>query len=127
PAQREALGLAFLDDLTHEEVAAELGLPLGTAKTRIRTGLQKLRAVLGPQRAALAVLCLLAVVGIRWWSERTTLARYDRALSMLTASDSVNLRLAAVSPTPEETHARYRGRPGAPTAVVTLSKFPPAP
>src|SRR5215510_7474882 len=46
--QREALRLAFLDDLTHEQVAAELDLPLGTAKTRIRTGLKKLRGTLGP-------------------------------------------------------------------------------
>ncbi len=49
PSQREALSLAFLEDLTHEQVAAELGLPLGTAKTRIRTGLQKLRSTLGPR------------------------------------------------------------------------------
>src|SRR5437773_11637793 len=41
--QREALSLAFLDDLTHEQVAVELGVPLGTAKTRIRPGLLKLR------------------------------------------------------------------------------------
>ena len=47
PPQREAVELAFVDDLTHEQVAAELGLPLGTAKTRIRTGLKKLRVVLG--------------------------------------------------------------------------------
>src|SRR5262245_16853841 len=61
-AQREALGLAFVDDLTHERVAEELGLPLGTTKTRIRAGLQKLRAALGPGAAGLAVLCLLAVL-----------------------------------------------------------------
>ena len=127
PPQREALGLAFLDDLTHEQVAAELGLPLGTAKTRIRAGLQKLRGTLGPRGAALVVLCLLAALGIRYRSEHATLARYDRALSMVTASDSVNLRLAPVPETPEETHARYRGRPGVATAEVTFSHFPPAP
>src|SRR5881628_2638391 len=125
--QREALSLAFLEDLTHEQVAAELGLPLGTAKTRIRAGLQKLRGTLGPRGAALVVLCLLAALGIRYRSEHATLARYDRALSMVTASDSVNLRLAPVPETPEETHARYRGRPGVATAVVTFSHFPPAP
>jgi RNA polymerase sigma-70 factor (ECF subfamily) len=124
PPQREALRLAFLDDLTHEEVAAELSLPLGTAKTRIRAGLQKLRGMLGPQWAALAAFCLLAALGIHYGSER---ARYDRALSMVTASDSVNLRLASVAGAPEEMHARYRGEPGATIAVVTFSKFPPPP
>jgi anti-sigma-K factor RskA len=32
-----------------------------------------------------------------------------------------------VGGTPAETHARYRGRPGAAIAVLTLSKFPAAP
>ena len=40
PPQRQALSLAFLDDLTHEQVSAFLGVPLGTAKSRIRAGLQ---------------------------------------------------------------------------------------
>jgi RNA polymerase sigma factor (sigma-70 family) len=127
PPQREALSLAFLDDLTHEQVAAELGLPLGTAKTRIRAGLLKLRSTLGPQWAALVAICLLAAVGIRYRSEHATLARYDRALSLVTASDSVNLRLGPAPGTAEATHARYRGRPGAGIAVVTFSAFPPAP
>jgi RNA polymerase sigma-70 factor (ECF subfamily) len=126
-SQREALGLAFLDDLTHEQVAAELGLPLGTAKTRIRAGLQKLRGTLGPRWAALAALCLLAALGIRYRTEHATLARYDRALSMVTSSDSVNLRLAPGPGIAEETHARFRARPGVGTAVVTFSNFPPAP
>src|SRR5712692_5773990 len=125
--QREALRLAFLDDLTHEQVAEELGLPLGTAKTRIRAGLLKLRSTLGPQWAALVAICLLAAFGIRYRSEHATLARYDRALSLVTASDSVNLRLGSVPGTAEATHARYRGRPGAGIAVVTFSQFPPAP
>src|SRR6185295_8257387 len=127
PPQSEALSLAFLDDLTHEQVAAELGLPLGTAKTRIRAGLLKLRSTLGPQWATLVAICLLAALGIRYCSEHATLARYDRALSLVTASDSVNLRLGPVPGTAEATHARYRGRPGAGIAVVTFSEFPPAP
>jgi hypothetical protein len=83
--------------------------------------------MLGPYSAALAALCLLAALGIRQHAQRVMLAQYDRALSMVTSSDSVNLRLAPVPGTPVETHARYRGRPSAAIAVLTLSKFPPAP
>ena len=125
--QREALSLAFLDDLTHEQVAAELNLPLGTAKTRIRAGLQKLRGTLGAQMAALVALCLLAALGVRHRAQQATLERVDGALSMVTASDSVNLRLGPTAGTPEETHARYRGRTGTTVAVVTFSRFPAPP
>jgi RNA polymerase sigma-70 factor (ECF subfamily) len=125
--QREAIGLAFGEDLTHEQVASELDLPLGTAKTRIRAGLRNLRGTLGPKWAALALLSLAAAFGIRYRSEHAMLARYERALSMVTSSDSVNLRLGPLAGTPEETHARYRGRSGVGTAVITFSKFPAAP
>jgi RNA polymerase sigma-70 factor (ECF subfamily) len=44
--QRSLLDMAFFQGLTHSEIAAKTGEPLGTVKTRIRAGLLALRRVL---------------------------------------------------------------------------------
>lgn len=45
--QREALELAFFSGYTHTEVAGILNIPVGTAKTRIRDGLIRMRDTMG--------------------------------------------------------------------------------
>ena len=47
PAQRRAVELAIFGGLTHSEIAAALGSPLGTVKSWLRMGLRRLRSRLG--------------------------------------------------------------------------------
>jgi RNA polymerase sigma-70 factor, ECF subfamily len=46
PEERQAIEVAFFSELTHAETAVRLNQPLGTVKTRIRSGLHKLRQAL---------------------------------------------------------------------------------
>jgi RNA polymerase sigma-70 factor (ECF subfamily) len=46
PEQREAIELAYFFDFSHSEIASKLGQPLGTIKSRIRSGMMVLRELL---------------------------------------------------------------------------------
>ncbi|MEL6310156.1 MAG: sigma-70 family RNA polymerase sigma factor [Chloroflexota bacterium] len=43
--QREAIYLAYFHDMSHSDIAAHLDRPLGTVKSHIRLGMQKLRTI----------------------------------------------------------------------------------
>jgi RNA polymerase sigma-70 factor (ECF subfamily) len=116
PGQGVALSLAFLEDLTHEQVAACLNLPLGTTKSRIRAGIIALRTRLGPLVAAGLVLAgLLTLAGLRENAQQAALRRQGRALSLVTNSDVVS-RAWAPRPGPIR-------RPTATTAVGPVSTW----
>lgn len=128
PPHRQALSLAFLEELTHQQIASCLDLPLGTAKTRIRAGLQILRANLAfLAGVGFLIAGLLTAVIVRERTSSAILRRDEAALRLVTSSDVVPRRLVAAHGVPADAHGNYRGRPGVPMAVTTISRLTPAP
>ena len=127
PKQRQAVALAFFDDLTHEQVATALDVPLGTAKTRIRSAIQMLRHRLAPLMASLVALFVVSAIVWHDLGEKRRLEQEDRALWLITTSDVVPRRLEPAIGTDTKTHGTYRGRAGEPLAVLAFSNFAPAP
>ncbi len=118
-AQKQALSLAYFDELTHEQIAATLQMPLGTTKTRIRLALRRLAPAL--------LVVLTATALVLWSRRRDELAdRNEQALRMVTASDVIPLRLEPAAGAPPDAHGTYRTRPGARVAVLTTSHLPNA-
>jgi RNA polymerase sigma-70 factor (ECF subfamily) len=127
PAQRAALSLALLEDLTHEQVAAFLHVPLGTTKSRIRAGLKALRTRLAPLVAAGLIVTGLTAAGLYEVEHQVALHRRDRALRLVTNSEVMPRRLGPAPGINPSAHGHYRGRPGVDLAVLTLSRLDPVP
>ena len=125
--QREALNLAFFEDQTHEQVAEELHLPLGTAKTRIRGGLQKLREKLAPLAIGGTLVVLLGAAGVIYHADVMTRDLDERALTLATTSETKVIRLSPTPNAPRPAHGYYRGRTGVPMGILTVSYLSPAP
>jgi RNA polymerase sigma-70 factor (ECF subfamily) len=127
-AQRQAVALAFFDELTHAQVARRLGLPLGTAKTRIRSGLHGLRLHLAPLAATLVLAGGVLAAGLKAWQTQIALERDERALGLASASDVERRHLSpALAGLPADAHGSYQTRPGATLAILTVTDLPAAP
>ena len=50
PTEREVLEIAYFQGFSQSEISTQLGIPLGTVKSRCRQGLLRLRDLLQPQR-----------------------------------------------------------------------------
>jgi RNA polymerase sigma-70 factor (ECF subfamily) len=116
PRQREALSLAFLEDLTHDQVAAFLELPLGTTKSRIRAGVKALRSRLASLVASGLIVTGLTIAGLHEIERQVAVRRRDRALRLVINSEIVPRRLG---PAPGSTR-----RPTATTAAERASAWP---
>jgi RNA polymerase sigma-70 factor, ECF subfamily len=127
-AQRQALSLAFFGDLTHEQVARKLDVPLGTAKTRIRSGLHALRLHLAPIATTLVLLVGVLAAGLKAWQQHLQLDRDERAIGLASASDVERRHLSPVLPgLPSDAHGSYQTRDGASLAIVTITDLPSPP
>jgi RNA polymerase sigma-70 factor (ECF subfamily) len=126
PLQREALSLAYFEDMSHAQVAKYLGLPLGTAKTRIRDGMKRLRLSLAVVAITCLALALGGVAALRAYQRQQDRLDLDReALGMVTSSDVVEHHLSPAPGEPAGAHGNYRVRPGGGIAILTVSALPP--
>ena len=127
PRQRECIALAFQGGLTHPEVAAEIGEPLGSVKSWIRRGLAALKAVPRimnrEQPETLDLLAAEYALGTltggarrnfeRWRARDPFVARRVRAWEDRFAV--LALRLAPVAPSPSVWSAIERRTTGTPS------------
>lgn len=65
---REVLDCLYLQGYSQRETAEQLGIPLGTVKSRLRTGLKTIRAEIGSEIGSFWALHILTLILILLWS-----------------------------------------------------------
>ncbi len=135
PLYRDPIVLRWFEGLSVSEVAARLGVPLGTAKTRLRRGLERLRERLderhrGDRGAWMAALLPLAGSDPAW---RTTLrppspARLlaPVAAAVLAAGGALWIATASSRPDPVFPEANAPAVPARGPGLATSDRAPPA-